>query len=133
MSDQSVTSLERLRETVAPRVRATSLRTVAREMGMSPAALEAFLAGETPDAASRERLEAWWAREAATPPDLSAEGVEVAIGALVRDLPAEHRVMAIRRVVAALRRVYREQGAPAPAWLAGLAERWEVPDDDDGG
>lgn len=133
MPDQPVTSLERLRETVALRVQATSLRTVARQVGMSPAALEKFLAGETPYSRSRQRLQEWWAREAARPRvDLSAEGIEVAIGALVRDLPPEHRVVAIRRVVAALRRVYREQGAPQPTWLAGLAERWEVPDDDDG-
>ena len=130
MSDQPVTSLERLRETVALRVQATSLRTVARQVGMSPAALEKFLAGETPYSRSRQRLQEWWAREAARPrADLSPEGVEVAIGALVRDLPPEHRVEAIHRVVAALRRIYGEQGAQTPAWLAGLAERWEVPDE----
>ena len=48
MSERAVTSLERLRETVALRVQATSLRTVARQVGMSPTGLEKFLAGETP-------------------------------------------------------------------------------------
>lgn len=127
MTDQPVTSLERLRETVALRVQATSLRTVARQVGMSPGTLEKFLAGETPYPRSRQRLQEWWARQSAKPrPDVTAQGVEVAIGALVRDLPPEHRVEAIRRVVAALRRVYREQETEEPEWLGRLAETWEV-------
>jgi hypothetical protein len=125
MSDRAVTSLERLRETVALRVQATSLRTVARQVGMSPAGLEKFLAGETPYSRSRQRLQEWWVREAAKPrSDLSVEGVEVAIGALVRDLPPEHRVDAIRRVVRALRRLYDAEGAAEPPWLAQLVESW---------
>ena len=125
MSERAVTSLERLRETVALRVQATSLRTVARQVGMSPTGLEKFLAGETPYSRSRQRLQEWWVREASRPrSDLSAGGVEVAIGALVRDLPPEHRVEAIGRVVAALRRLYAAEGAPEPEWLAQLAAAW---------
>jgi len=125
MSDRAVTSLERLRETVAVRVQATSLRTVARQVGMSPAGLEKFLAGETPYSRSRQRLQEWWVREAAKPrSDLTVEGVEVAIGALVRDLPPEHRVEAIRRVVGTLRRLYAAEGAAEPPWLAELVELW---------
>lgn len=125
MSDRSITSLERLRETVALRVQASSLRTVARQVGMSPVTLERFLAGEVPYTRGRQRLQEWWDREGAKPrSDLTVAGVEVAIGALVRDLPPEHRVEAIRRVVEALGRVYREQGAEPPAWLERLAELW---------
>ena len=134
MSDRAVTSLERLRETVALRVQATSLRTVARQVGMSPAGLEKFLSGETPYSRSRQRLQAWWVREAAKPrSDLTVEGVEVAIGALVRDLPPEHRVEAIRRVVATLRRLYAAEGAAEPPWLAQLVELWEGEDEGEGG
>ena len=125
MPEQAVTSLERLRETVALRVQATSLRTVARQVGMSPAGLEKFLAGETPYSRSRQRLQEWWVREASKPrTDLTLEGVEVAIGALVRDLPPEHRVEAIGRVVGELRRLYRAEGVAEPPWLAQLAEVW---------
>jgi len=132
MSDQPVTSVKRLRETVALGVQATSLHTVALRVGMSPAALEAFLAGEAPAPREHQQLQEWAAREAAEHHgSLGAAEVERAIGALVRDLPPEHRVTAIRRVVASLRHVYREQDAPAPGWLAGLAERWAVTDGDD--
>ena len=126
MSDREpVTSLERLRETVALRVQATSLRTVARQVGMSPAVLERFLSGEMPYSRTRQRLQEWWVRQSARPRvDVTVEGVEVAIGALVRDLPPEHRVEAIGRVVAALRRLYAAEGAPEPEWLAQLAAAW---------
>ena len=126
MSDRDpVTSLERLRETVALRVQATSLRTVARQVGMSPAVLERFLSGEMPYSRTRQRLQEWWVRQSARPRvDVTVEGVEVAIGALVRDLPPEHRVRAIRRVVSALRRVYAEQASPPPDWLERLVELW---------
>jgi hypothetical protein len=125
--DEPVTSLERLRETVALRVQATSLGTVARQVGMSPTGLEKFLAGEMPYSRSRQRLQEWWVKQSARPrSDVTMEGVEVAIGALVRDLPAEHRVEAIRRVVAALQRVYGEQEAAPPEWLERLAELWSA-------
>ena len=125
MSDEPVTSLERLRETVALRVQATSLRTVARQVGMSPDRLERFLAGEMPYSSSRRRLQQWWTRQSSRPrTDVTVEGVEVAIGALVRDLPPEHRVAAIRRVVAALQRVYAEQASEPPEWLERLVEIW---------
>ena len=126
-SDRPGTSLERLRETVALRVQATSLRAVARQVGMSPSGLEKFLGGSTPYSTSRQKLQEWWAREGAHPrDDLTAEGMEIAIGALVRDLPAEHRPEAIRRVIESLARVYRSQDASAPAWLAHLASTWGV-------
>jgi len=42
----------------------------------------------------------------------------------VRDLPAEHRLEAIRRLVRSLRRVYDAQGAARPEWLDRLSATW---------
>ncbi|HEX9939764.1 MAG TPA: hypothetical protein VGB15_21695, partial [Longimicrobium sp.] len=67
MSERPLTSLERLRETVRLRVEATSLRAVARQVGMSPSGLEKFLAGGTPYAGSRQKLQDWWEREGSRP------------------------------------------------------------------
>ena len=129
MSERPLTSLERLRETVALRVQATSLRAVARQVGMSPSGLEKFLSGGTPYTRSRQKLQEWWDREGARPrSELSPEGIEVAVGALVRDLPAEFRAEAVQRLVRALRDVYAEQGAVPPAWLNSLADSW-IPGD----
>lgn len=125
MNDRPLSNLERLRETVATRVQATSLRSVARQVGMSPTGLEKFLSGGTPYTRSRQKLQDWAEREGTRPrSDLTVEGLEVAIGALVRDLPAEHRVEAIRRVVRSLRRVYDLQRAAPPEWLDRLAATW---------
>lgn len=125
MAERPLTSLERLRETVALRVQASSLKAVARQVGMSPAGLEKFLAGATPYLRSREKLLEWWEREGAPArPALSAAGVEVAIGALVRDVPPEHRAEAIRTVVESLVRVYQGQPDGVPPWLRELAEGW---------
>ncbi|HEX6751782.1 MAG TPA: hypothetical protein VF092_31095 [Longimicrobium sp.] len=125
MNDRPLSNLERLRETVATRVQATSLRSVARQVGMSPSGLEKFLSGGTPYARSRQKLQDWAEREGTRPrSDLTVEGVEVAIGALVRDLPPEHRLEAIRRVVRSLQRVYDAQGPGRPEWLDRLAATW---------
>jgi hypothetical protein len=122
MSERPLTSLERLRETVALRVQATSLRAVARQVGMSPSGLEKFLSGGTPYTRSRQKLQDWWEREGSRPRnEVSPEGVEVAVGALVRDLPAEFRAEAVQRLIEALRQVYREQDAAFPAWLDAMS------------
>ncbi|HEU0014798.1 MAG TPA: hypothetical protein VFQ45_14020, partial [Longimicrobium sp.] len=57
------TSLERLREMVTLRVEATSLRSVARQVGMSPSGLDKFLSGAMPYQKSRRRLFDWLHRE----------------------------------------------------------------------
>ncbi|HET7228839.1 MAG TPA: hypothetical protein VFJ16_02420 [Longimicrobium sp.] len=125
MTERPLTSLERLRETVALRVQATSLRAVARQVGMSPSGLEKFLSGGTPYSRSRQKLQDWWEREGSRPRnEVSPEGIEVAVGALVRDLPPEFRAEAVQRLIAALRDVYDEQGAAFPPWLDTLAAVW---------
>lgn len=125
MSERPLTSLERLRETVALRVQATSLRAVARQVGMSPSGLEKFLSGGTPYSRSRQKLQDWWEREGSRPrSEVSSEGIEVAMGALVRDLPAEFRAEAVQRIVRALRDVYHEQDAAFPPWLDALYATW---------
>jgi hypothetical protein len=128
MSERSSTALERLRETVAIRVQATSLRAVARQVGMSPTGLEKFLSGGTPYSRSRAKLQEWWEREGARPrSDITGDGIAVAIGALVRDLRPEHRPDAMRGLILTLREMYGVQGAPLPPWLGDLCARW-LPD-----
>ena len=130
MADRPLTSIERLRENVAVRVQATSLREVARQVGMSPSGLEKFLSGGVPYACSRQKLQEWWVREGHKPrSDISTEGVEVALGALVRDLPPELRGPTMKKLVRALRGMYETQQAVCPPWLAELSERW-VPERD---
>lgn len=125
--ERPITGLERLRESVATRVQATSLRSVARQVGMSPSGLEKFLCGGTPYSRSRQKLQEWWVREGQRPrTDLSGEGMEVAVAALVRDVPPEQRTPAMKRLVRSLRGVYEAEIGICPPWLDDLADRWLV-------
>lgn len=125
MAERPLSHLARLRENVALRVSATSLREVARQVGMSPAGLERFLAGGTPQARSRQKLEQWYDREGGRPaPDVTAAGLEVAVGAMLRDLPCELRAQGTLRIVGAVCAVYCSAGVPAPAWLRELSRRF---------
>ena len=116
-----------LRRTVAMQVQATSLRHVARRIGMSPTGLEKFLRGAEPYAVVRRKLADWWGREGGSPtaqvsPELAAE----ALTALVRDLPPSQRREAMAEMLEVLRAAHRMDGVPIPAWLDELAERFGV-------
>lgn len=117
--------IDRLRRTVAMQVQATSLRHVARRIGMSPTGLEKFLRGAEPYAVVRRKLADWWGREGASPtaevsPELAAE----ALTALVRDLPPEQRRDAVTEMLDVLRDAHRLDGVAEPAWLRDLRERF---------
>jgi hypothetical protein len=119
MDEPLPTSIDNLRESVAIRVHATSLRAVARQVGMSPSGLEKFIAGGAPYSNTRRKLVEWWYREGTQSPlDLSADGVAVALGTLVRDLPPDRRERTLRELVGTLRELYAEHGAPCPEWLS---------------
>ena len=118
MDEPLPTSIDQLRESVAIRVHATSMRSVARQVGMSPSGLEKFLAGGTPYTNTRRKLVEWWYREGAESPlNLSADGVAVALGTLVSDLPPDRRERTLRELVATLRELYASHGTPCPPWL----------------
>jgi len=123
MEESLPTSVDRLRESVAIRVHATSLRAVARQVGMSPSGLEKFIAGGMPYSATRRKLVEWWYREGTHPHmQLSADAVAVALGTLVGDLPPDRRERTLRELVETLRELYAAQDAPPPAWLAEMPE-----------
>jgi len=123
--DRAAVPVERVRESVAVRVQSTSLRSVARQVGMSPSGLEKFISGGSPYSRSREKLQEWWLREGSLPrSDVTTEGVEAALGALLRDLPPRRRGAAMASLVRSLGELYAAQGGPGPPWLAELSERW---------
>jgi hypothetical protein len=121
MDEPLPASIDQLRESVAIRVHATSLRAVARQVGMSPSGLEKFIAGGTPYSNTRRKLVEWWYREGTQAPlELSSDGVAVALGTLVRDLPPERRERTLRELVGTLRELYSAHGTPCPAWLSEM-------------
>src|SRR5690606_39417205 len=113
--------LERLREAVAERVNAYSLRQVARAVGMTPTGLQKFLAGATPYAATRRKLERWYVREAAsTPGAIDVESARAALLVLGQDLPATERRKVLMDIVLRLEAAYHDANLETPAWLAEL-------------
>src|SRR5690606_6008421 len=113
--------LERLREAVAERVDAYSLRRVARAVGMSPTGLQKFLDGSTPYAATRRKLERWDVRQAATVPGtVDADSARASLLVLGRDLPPAERRKALEDIVLRLEAAFRDAGREPPGWLASL-------------
>ena len=127
-------SIARLRETVLARVRVTSLRAVAREVGMSPSGLEKFLSGGNPYSGTRRKLFNWWLRAQGEPvmPRLSSEAAACALRSLLQDVAPERRERLLHDLVRSLRDLHHAHGELCPPWLAELVEgrsagwpRWE--------
>ncbi|MGQ0560631.1 MAG: hypothetical protein ACT443_02005 [Gemmatimonadota bacterium] len=112
--------LGELRDVVAARVEAESLRRVARQVGMSPSGLQKFLDGASPYSATRQRLERWYVRETATyRAAVSEDSALAALAILIRDLPASERPHALSILLTAIEDAYREQKR-RPPWLRAL-------------
>lgn len=127
MPDRPHTSIDRLRDAVAIRVQATSLRAVARQVGMSASGLHKFIAGGMPYTKSRRKLFRWLQREKQNlHSDLSMDVVASAVTCLLTDVPPARQERAARALVDALRDVYaRHTDTPPPPWLAELTRRME--------
>ncbi|HYR10696.1 MAG TPA: hypothetical protein VEQ60_23160 [Longimicrobium sp.] len=123
-TDRPQTSVSRLREAVTIRVQATSLRSVARQVGMSPSGLDKFLNGAMPYQKSRRRLFDWLHRERHNlGADLTVDGIAAALGSLVRDLPPDRRERALNTLLGTLEELYATHAETAPAWLAEILRR----------
>ncbi|MBW3572749.1 MAG: hypothetical protein KY467_16765 [Gemmatimonadetes bacterium] len=124
MTDRPQTSISRLREAVTIRVQATSLRSVARQVGMSPSGLDKFLAGGMPYQKSRRKLFDWLHRERHNlGADLTVDGIAAALGSLVRDLPPDRREQALLALLGTLRDLYATHAETAPSWLAEIIQK----------
>lgn len=124
MSDRPQSTIDRLREAVTIRVQATSLRSVARQVGMSPSGLDKFLNGGMPYQKSRRKLFDWLSRERG---NLGAEhtvdSVAAALSSLVRDLPPDRRERALQALLDTLRGLYETNTEHAPPWLGELTRK----------
>ncbi len=98
-----------------------SLRSVAREVGMSPSGLQKFMDGSVPYLPTRQKLERWYVRETARSGDeMSLEVAMAALHLLVDDLPLARRRRALLDLVATLEAAYNGAEAPLPSWLEDL-------------
>lgn len=105
---------ERYREAVRQAIAGSTLRAVAKEVGMSPTGLQKFLDGTNPYGKTKERLRFWYYRQAG----FSSFGVEDAafiLRRLVGTLPApDHGVAGVLEAVEV---AYQRAGMMAPEWV----------------
>lgn len=121
MSGEPGVPVVRLREAVAERADATSLRRVAREIGVSPSGLHYFLGGGSPYSPTRRKLEQWYVREASPRYEgLSADAVRGLLSAMVQDLPPSARQAAMAEILADIATAYRDRDVTPPGWLTSL-------------
>src|SRR5881628_1948936 len=98
----------RLRESVSAAVEASSLREVARDIGMSPSGLRKFLTGSQAYSATRRKLERWYVQRDAAPHAgaLTGDAALRVVEVLVQELPPSRHLSTSERVLAALEEVY---------------------------
>ena len=126
-ADPRSVTIQHLREAAAGHVENTSLRNVAREVGMSPTGLKKFLEGTTPYAFTVRRLRSWYVRHhAAQPSPIGVEDASAALGVLVHDLHTTPRKQTALSVLEAVGRGYEDSGKSKPAWIAELRTRYEA-------
>ena len=119
-----VSRVEQLRGAVAVRVRSTTLRRTAREVGMSAPGLQAFLAGSRPHLATIRKVESWYVRAVAeSGGDLTSTDATAALALLIRDLPEARQGAATSRLVECLQALYEGERTPLPVWLEMLRQQ----------
>jgi hypothetical protein len=119
-------TIRHMREVAAARVENTSLRGVAREIGMSPMGLRNFIRGTDPYSPTLRRLRNWYVRYAAQRSgNVQMEDATAAISVLVHDLDSVPRRRAALTVLDAVGLGYEESGVRKPAWVLELRARYE--------
>lgn len=119
--------IPQLRTAVIERVERTSLRSAAREIGMSPTGLKKFLDGNMPYTKTLHRLRKWYLQHAAdTEGDIGEEDAQAALRVLVHDLPDEVRAETIQGLLRCMEESYTRSHHDVPAWIGELRARYGV-------
>lgn len=137
MKDQSnhdprtATTIKHLRESAQARVENTSLRSVAREIGMSPTGLKKFLQGTSPYSPTLRRMRHWYVQYAAVQGGaVHREDASAALSVLVHDLNPDSRTVTASCVLDCVEKGYQRSGQQRPVWMSELREQFAgVPHD----
>ena len=114
-------TVQHLREMAAARVENTSLRGVAREIGMSPTGLKKFLMGTAPYSPTLRRLRKWYLQYAALPTaEVTYHDASAALVVLMHDLSPDTRRGAADCLLECMERSYDQAGRSRPRWVAEL-------------
>lgn len=121
MSDPRSATIKHLRESAAVRVENTSLRSVAREIGMSPTGLKKFLGGTAPYSPTLRRLRNWYVQYAARHEHVvDRQAASAALSVLVHDLPQASRGHTATCLLECVGRGFVDRGLAQPGWVNEL-------------
>ncbi len=124
--DPHEANIQHLRDTASARVEGSSLRRVAKEIGMSPTGLKKFLQGTAPYSPTLRRLRKWYLQYGGEHPGAVGEQeVGHALAVLTQDLPPNARTLATVGVLDSLGQGYDAIGRERPRWVAELRTRRE--------
>lgn len=114
-----------MRTAVIERVERTSLRSAAREIGMSPTGLKKFLDGNMPYTKTIHRLRRWYLQHAADArAEISGEDAFAALRVLVHDLTPEAQAEAIQGMLRCMEESYTRSLRETPRWVAEMRARY---------
>lgn len=119
--------VEAIREAARLAVEATSLRSVARAVRLSPTGLKNFLNGREPYSATRRKLNAWFVQHAEQRPEYAEPAARASLAVLTEGIPAPGRGAVAARILEVVREGHERSGTSPPAWLETLGTS-----DDDG-
>ena len=112
-----------LRAALAEAVEWRSLRSVAREVRMSPTGLRGFLDGAEPYGKTIDKLRMWFllhGEQKGTEPEFAPETVLGLFHSLWRGMPEQYRHTANMRVLNAFLEGFRRANLPPPQWIAAV-------------
>ena len=120
--NREVTSedVERYRSAVRTAVADSTVRDVARAVGMSHGGLHNFLNGSEPHGRTIGLIRAWYIRTAGVE-RVSATELLTVISRLVATLPDQRR--GVLNVLSAIESSYNQQGIVPPEWIARVLNR----------
>jgi hypothetical protein len=120
--------IPQLRTAVIERVERTSLRSAAREIGMSPTGLKKFLDGNMPYTKTIHRLRRWYLRYAADARhEISDEDAFAALRVLMHDLPPDAQAQTIQGMLECMEKSYAAAVRETPAWIGEMRARYGLP------
>lgn len=115
-SPDSPVAVSVLREAARRAVAASSIRSVAKGIGVSHGAVVKFLDGAKPQAATMRKLGVWYLRQAGGA-HLDEEAATLALNLLVSGFPEGEREGLREQLLEVLRGSHRAAGREPPEWM----------------
>ena len=106
-----------LRAALRRAVAASSLRTVAEQVGLTHRGLQLYINGESrPREVTARKLRDWYVREGVSAGGVTAETARAAVDVLLADLPAAEKSRATSELLELVRQVYTRAKMNPPEW-----------------